>query len=108
MTKINKIASKYNLKVIEDSAQSHGARESNGRLSGNLGNAAGFSFYPTKNLGAFGDAGAITTNNKNLAITTKMIRNYGFKEKNYCEYLGKSSRLDELQASYFKYKIKIF
>ena len=106
MTKINKIASKYNLKVIEDSAQSHGARESNGRLSGNLGNAAGFSFYPTKNLGAFGDAGAITTNNKNLAITTKMMRNYGFKEKNYCEYLGKNSRLDEFQASILNIKLK--
>ena len=106
MTKINKIASKYNLKVIEDSAQSHGARESNGRLSGNLGNAAGFSFYPTKNLGAFGDAGAIITNNENLAITTKMIRNYGFKEKNYCEYLGKNSRLDEFQASILNIKLK--
>ena len=106
MTKINKIASKFNLKVIEDSAQSHGARDSDGSLSGNLGNAAGFSFYPTKNLGAFGDAGAITTNNENLAMVSKMIRNYGFKKKNYCEYLGKNSRLDDLQASILNVKLK--
>ena len=81
MTKINKLASKYNLKAIEDSARSYSARESNGRLSGNIGNAAGASFYPTKNLGAFRDAVSITTNNKDLAINTKMIRNYIFSEK---------------------------
>ncbi len=106
MTAINIIANKYHLKVIEDCAQSHGAiDEKSGMRGGNLGDAAGFSFYPGKNLGALGDAGAITTNDKNLAQTIKALLNYGSHEKYKNKYKGINSRLDELQAALLDVKL---
>lgn len=105
MDPINEIAKKYNLLVIEDAAQGHGATYAD-KKAGNLGHAAGFSFYPTKNLGAFGDAGAITTNNEILADTLKTLRNYGSKEKYHCLYKGYNSRLDEMQAAILGVKLK--
>ena len=105
MDKINEIATKHNLKVIEDAAQAHGARFQ-GKRAGNLGDAAGFSFYPGKNLGALGDGGAIVTNDKELADKMRAISNYGSKEK-YCHrYKGCNSRLDELQAGFLSVKLK--
>ncbi len=106
MDPINKIAEKYNLKVIEDSAQSHGAVYSNGKKSGNLGNASGFSFYPGKNLGALGDAGAITTNDDGLAETLKALRNYGSHVKYHNLFKSVNSRLDEVQAALLSIKLK--
>ena len=106
MDTINVIAKKHNLKVIEDSAQSHGAVYTNGKLSGNLGDASGFSFYPGKNLGALGDAGAVTTNDKVLATTIKALRNYGSHKKYHNIYQGLNSRLDELQAAFLSIKLK--
>jgi dTDP-4-amino-4,6-dideoxygalactose transaminase len=105
MDRINAIAVNHNLKVIEDSAQSHGAIY-NGKKSGNLSDASGFSFYPGKNLGAFGDAGAITTNDNKLAETIKALRNYGSHVKYQNLYLGINSRLDELQAAILRPKLK--
>ena len=102
---INKIAKKYNLKVIEDSAQAHGATYK-GRKCGTLSDASGFSFYPTKNLGAMGDAGAITTNDKDLAEKVKALRNYGSKEHYYNKYKGSNSRLDEMQAAILRVKLR--
>ena len=105
MNALQKIADKYDLKIIEDSAQSHGATL-NGKRSGNLGDASGFSFYPGKNLGAIGDAGAITTNDRELAETIKALRNYGSHKKYENLYQGINSRLDELQASLLSVKLK--
>ena len=105
INEIKKFADKYNLKIIEDSAQSHGAIL-NGKRSGNLGDASGFSFYPGKNLGALGDAGAITTNDKELADTIKALRNYGSHKKYENLYQGINSRLDELQAGLLCVKLK--
>ncbi|AJI46687.1 DegT/DnrJ/EryC1/StrS family aminotransferase [Francisella philomiragia] len=105
MDKINAIAKKYNLKVIEDSAQSHGAYFAD-KKSGNLGDASGFSFYPGKNLGALGDAGAITTNDKILADTITALANYGSHEKYKNLYKGINSRLDEIQAAMLSIKLK--
>lgn len=105
MDKINLIAKDYNLKVIEDSAQSHGAYFKNKR-AGNLGNASGFSFYPGKNLGALGDGGIITTNEKKLAEVVRSISNYGSKEKYVNNYKGLNSRLDEIQAGILRIKLK--
>ncbi len=104
MNEINKIAKKYNLKVIEDSAQSHGAYYKNKRC-GNLGDASGFSFYPGKNLGALGDGGAVTTNNKELADMIRALGNYGSAEKYKNTYKGTNSRLDEIQASMLRVKL---
>lgn len=106
MDAINRIAEKYGLKVIEDSAQSHGAIYNNGKKSGNLGHASGFSFYPGKNLGALGDAGAITTNDAELAVVLKALRNYGSHQKYENLYKGSNSRLDELQAALLNVKLK--
>lgn len=106
MDAINNIAKKYNLKVIEDSAQSHGAVYSNGKKSGNLGDASGFSFYPGKNLGALGDGGAITTDNNELAEIIRALRNYGSHVKYENLYMGMNSRLDELQAAMLGIKLK--
>jgi dTDP-4-amino-4,6-dideoxygalactose transaminase len=106
MDVINAIAKKYSLKVIEDSAQSHGAIQ-NSKRSGNLGDASGFSFYPGKNLGALGDGGAITTNNDELAITIKALRNYGSQVKYQNIYKGINSRLDELQAAFLSVKLTL-
>ena len=98
MDAINLIAKKYNLKVIEDAAQAHGARYK-GRRVGSLSDAAGFSFYPGKNLGAFGDGGAVTTNDPDLADKIRLLSNYGSKTKYHNEVKGFNSRLDELQAA---------
>jgi dTDP-4-amino-4,6-dideoxygalactose transaminase len=105
MNPILQIAQKYNLKVIEDCAQSHGARYKN-ELSGSFGDYAAHSFYPTKNLGAIGDAGAITTNDENLADKIRTLRNYGSNVKYYNEVVGVNSRLDELQAALLLVKMK--
>lgn len=105
MDVINAIAGKHNLKVIEDAAQAHGARYK-GRRVGSLGNAAGFSFYPGKNLGALGDGGAVTTNDFELAEKIRMLANYGSKEKYRHEIKGFNSRLDEIQAACLRVKLK--
>lgn len=105
MEAINKIAKRHNLKVIEDSAQSHGA-VLNEKRSGNLGDASGFSFYPGKNLGALGDAGAITTNDDELAKVLGALRNYGSHVKYQNLYRGINSRLDEMQAVLLSIKLK--
>jgi dTDP-4-amino-4,6-dideoxygalactose transaminase len=105
MEPILAIAKKYNLKVIEDCAQSHGAKYK-GQLSGSFGDYAAHSFYPTKNLGALGDAGAVTTNCVELATKIKVLRNYGSEIKYYNDVVGVNSRLDELQASLLLVKLK--
>ena len=106
MQAITAIAKKHNLKVIEDCAQSHGAKDAAGVSAGNFGDAAGFSFYPGKNLGALGDAGAITTNNDELATAIKALLNYGSHVKYQNKYKGINSRLDELQAALLSVKLK--
>ena len=105
MEVINLITKKHNLLVIEDAAQAHGA-EWNGTKAGNFGNAAGFSFYPGKNLGALGDAGAITTNDDALAEVLFSMRNYGSEVKYENEIIGVNSRLDELQAAFLNIKLQ--
>ena len=105
MDEINTIAKKYNLKVIEDSAQSHGAYFKDKRC-GNLGDASGFSFYPGKNLGALGDGGAVTTNDEKLANTIRALGNYGSHKKYENLYKGTNSRLDEMQAAMLRVKLK--
>jgi dTDP-4-amino-4,6-dideoxygalactose transaminase len=105
MPKILEVAEKHSLLVLEDSAQAHGATI-NGRYAGNWGHASGFSFYPGKNLGALGDAGAITTNDPELDKTLRALRNYGSHIK-YCNiYQGVNSRLDEIQAAMLRVKLK--
>ena len=104
MKVINSIAKKHDLLVVEDAAQAHGAMW-NGIKAGNFGNAAGFSFYPGKNLGALGDAGAITTNDDALAEVLFSMRNYGSKVKYENEIVGINSRLDELQAAFLNIKL---
>jgi dTDP-4-amino-4,6-dideoxygalactose transaminase len=104
MDQINTLAQKYNLKVIEDSAQAHGAYFGDQR-SGNLGDAAGFSFYPGKNLGALGDGGAITTNDEILANVIRALSNYGSYKKYENTYKGFNSRLDEIQAAMLRVKL---
>jgi dTDP-4-amino-4,6-dideoxygalactose transaminase len=104
MNPIEKLALKYGLKIIEDCAQSHGAIYHEKR-AGNLGDAAGFSFYPGKNLGALGDAGAITTNDELLAGRLRALRNYGSNKKYHNLYKGVNSRLDELQAAILRLKL---
>lgn len=99
MFTINEIANEYNLIVIEDAAQAHGAMYC-GRSVGGLGDSAAFSFYPGKNLGAFGDAGCITTNDSIIADRVRMLRNYGSTEKYKHECVGVNSRMDELQAAF--------
>ena len=98
------VARKHGLKVLEDAAQAHGARY-RGRRSGSLADAAGFSFYPGKNLGALGDGGAVTTSDAELAEKLRMLRNYGSKVKYHNEALGWNSRLDELQAAFLRAKL---
>ena len=105
MDKINLIARKHNLKVVEDSAQSHGAFF-DGKKSGNLGDASGFSFYPGKNMGALGDAGAVTTNDDELAEVIRALGNYGSHKKYENLYKGVNSRLDELQAAILRVKLR--
>ena len=103
--KIKNIARKNSLKVIEDAAQAHGAEIGNKKI-GNLGDASGFSFYPSKNLGALGDAGAVTTNDNELAETIKALRNYGSHVKYENKYKGVNSRMDEIQAAFLSIKLK--
>jgi dTDP-4-amino-4,6-dideoxygalactose transaminase len=105
MKEINTIASKHHLKVIEDCAQAHGAKFE-GKKAGSWGDAAGFSFYPGKNLGALGDAGAITTSDKDLAYCVKALLNYGSNVKYHNLYKGINSRLDEIQAAFLNVKLK--
>ena len=105
MDAINLIGKKYNLKVIEDAAQAHGAHYK-GKRVGTLSDAAGFSFYPGKNLGAIGDGGAVTTNDSDLADKVRVLCNYGSRVKYHNEVKGFNSRLDELQAAFLREKLK--
>jgi dTDP-4-amino-4,6-dideoxygalactose transaminase len=104
MDAIQDIAAEFNLKIIEDCAQSHGAKFK-GQVSGSFGDINAHSFYPTKNLGALADAGAITTNGELYAQQVKTLRNYGSKTKYYNEVIGVNSRLDEVQAAFLKVKL---
>ena len=103
--KIGDLCKRYNLKLIEDNAQAHGCKY-NGRKTGSLGDAAGHSFYPGKNLGAFGDAGAVTTNDEELATIIRAVVNYGSTRKYVFKYIGRNSRLDEIQAAVLDVKLK--
>ena len=105
MDAVNAIANKHGLKVIEDAAQAHGARYKGNKV-GSLGDAAGFSFYPGKNLGAFGDGGCVTTNNKEIADKVRALGNYGSDYKYHHMYKGCNSRLDEMQAAFLSVKLK--
>lgn len=105
MPAIKKIADEYNLLILEDAAQAHGA-EIQEKRAGNWGDAAGFSFYPGKNLGALGDAGAITTDDFELAQTLRALRNYGSHEKYKNIFKGVNSRLDEIQAAMLRVKLR--
>jgi dTDP-4-amino-4,6-dideoxygalactose transaminase len=105
MDPILEIAEKYNLKVIEDAAQAHGATYKRGK-AGSFGDAAAFSFYPGKNLGALGDGGAVVTNNSELAAKARSLGNYG-SDRKYCHiYKGVNARLDEVQAGFLRIKLK--
>ena len=104
--KIAEICKKYNLKLVEDCAQSHGCLYSDGRMTGNLGDAAGHSFYPGKNLGALGDGGAVTTNDPVLADVIRALANYGSSKKYVFKYTGRNSRLDEIQAAVLDVKLR--
>lgn len=104
--KIGELCKKYNLKLVEDCAQSHGCKFEDGRLTGNLGDAAGFSFYPGKNLGALGDGGAMVTNDEELAKAVRALANYGSQKKYVFKYSGRNSRLDEVQAAVLDVKLK--
>lgn len=103
---IGRLCRKYGLKLVEDNAQAHGCRYSDGRRTGSLGDAAGHSFYPGKNLGALGDGGAVTCNDKNLADTVRALANYGSQRKYVFKYTGRNSRLDEIQAAVLDVKLR--
>ena len=104
--KIGSICKEYGLKLIEDCAQSHGCKSADGRVTGSIGDAAGHSFYPGKNLGALGDGGAVTTNDSELATAVRTLANYGSQEKYVFKYAGRNSRLDEIQAAVLDVKLK--
>lgn len=104
--KIGEICKKYHLKLIEDNAQAHGCKTADGRVTGSVGDAAGHSFYPGKNLGALGDGGAVTTNDEDLANTIRALANYGSQRKYVFKYTGRNSRLDEIQAAVLDVKLK--
>lgn len=104
--KIGELCKKYNLKLVEDCAQSHGCKYIDGRVTGNIGDAAGHSFYPGKNLGALGDGGAVTTNDSELAAAVRALANYGSQHKYVFKYAGRNSRLDEIQAAILDVKLK--
>ena len=104
--KIGEICKKYHLKLIEDNAQAHGCKYADGRLTGSIGDAAGHSFYPGKNLGALGDGGAVTTNDSELAAVVRALANYGSQKKYVFKYAGRNSRLDEIQAAVLDVKLK--
>lgn len=105
MRKVKELCEKYNLYLVEDCAQSHGAKY-NCQMTGSFGDIGCWSFYPSKNLGAFGDAGAITTNNKEIADKIKVLRNYGSEKRYHNKVVGYNSRLDELQAGLLNVKLK--
>ena len=105
MDKILAICKKHNLKLIEDCAQSHGACF-NGQMTGTFGNVGCFSFYPSKNLGAFGDAGAVVVDNETLAKEFKIYRNYGSEKRYYNKVVGANSRLDEIQAGLLRVRLQ--
>jgi len=105
MHAINSIATKHDLFVVEDAAQAHGAEVDNMRV-GSCGHAAGFSFYPGKNLGCYGDGGGVTTNDASLAKKIRKLSNYGSQERYYHDDLGINSRLDELQAAFLRIRLK--
>lgn len=104
--KIGELCKRYHLKLVEDCAQSHGCLYSDGRMTGNIGDAAGHSFYPGKNLGALGDGGAVTTNDEELAKVIRTLANYGSQKKYVFKYTGRNSRLDEVQAAVLNVKLK--
>lgn len=104
MDPVNDICKNHNLLLIEDCAQAHGA-EYKGKKAGSFGDMAAFSFYPTKNLGALGDAGAVVTNSQEYMSRLKMLRNYGSDKKYHNRYIGLNSRLDELQAAFLRVKL---
>lgn len=104
--KIGALCKKYNLKLIEDNAQAHGCKHADGRITGSIGDAAGHSFYPGKNLGALGDGGAVTTNDFELATAIRALANYGSQKKYVFKYTGRNSRLDEIQAAVLDVKLK--
>lgn len=104
--KIGELCKKYNLKLVEDNAQAHGCKFKGGKRTGSIGDAAGHSFYPGKNLGAFGDAGAVTTNDEELAKVIRAVANYGSTKKYVFKYIGRNSRLDEIQAAVLDTKLK--
>lgn len=104
--KIGALCKKYNLKLVEDCAQSHGCIYTDGCMTGNIGDAAGHSFYPGKNLGALGDGGAVTTSDSELAFAVRTLANYGSQKKYVFKYAGRNSRLDEIQAAVLDVKLK--
>ena len=105
--KILELCKKYNLKLVEDNAQAHGCVYApTGQRTGSIGDAAGHSFYPGKNLGALGDGGAVTTNDSELAATVRALANYGSQKKYVFKYAGRNSRLDEIQAAVLDVKLK--
>ena len=104
--KIGALCKKYNLKLVEDNAQAHGCKHTDGRITGSIGDAAGHSFYPGKNLGALGDGGAVTTNDDGLAKAIRTLANYGSQKKYVFKYTGRNSRLDEIQAAVLDVKLK--
>ncbi|MCR5216698.1 MAG: DegT/DnrJ/EryC1/StrS family aminotransferase [Lachnospiraceae bacterium] len=105
MDQIVELCKKYNLRLVEDCAQSHGACYQ-GKMTGTFGDIGCFSFYPSKNLGAYGDGGAIVTNHEDLAQEAKVLRNYGSEKRYYNKVVGTNSRLDELQAGLLRVKLK--
>lgn len=104
--KIGALCKKYNLKLVEDNAQAHGCKHTDGRRTGSIGDAAGHSFYPGKNLGALGDGGAVTTNDDELAAAIHALANYGSQKKYVFKYCGRNSRLDEIHAAVLDVKLK--
>ena len=104
--KIGALCKKYNLKLVEDNAQAHGCKHIDGCVTGSIGDAAGHSFYPGKNLGALGDGGAVTTNDPELAAAVRALANYGSQKKYVFKYTGRNSRLDEIQAAVLDVKLK--
>lgn len=104
--RIRKICDKYGLLLVEDNAQAHGCKTPDGRRTGSLGDAAGHSFYPGKNLGALGDGGAVTTNDEELASVARSLANYGSSKKYVFQYCGRNSRLDEIQAAILSVKLR--
>ena len=104
--KIGELCKRHNLKLVEDCAQSHGCKFKDGRVTGSIGDAAGHSFYPGKNLGALGDGGAVTTNDSELAAAVRALANYGSQKKYVFKYAGRNSRLDEIQAAVLDVKLK--